>query len=67
MQVYKREFSVKANSSTLEPDRQQHDRLRYVCIAQQYSSATFVAARFHSHMEKNPLRFSKTLFRFLTF
>jgi hypothetical protein len=40
------------NSSTLEDDQPQHYRPAAFVIAQQYSSATFIAFGFHSSKEK---------------
>jgi hypothetical protein len=38
---------LKSDSSMLEPDRPQHDRLAACVIAQQYYSATFLLLRFY--------------------
>ena len=45
---YTRKFSFNPNSSSLEPDRPQHDRPTALVIAQQYFSA-IVSLRYHSH------------------
>jgi hypothetical protein len=50
--IYTKESTRNKNSSTLEPDRPQHDRTASCVIAQQYSSAAFVSLRFRSSKEK---------------
>jgi hypothetical protein len=47
---------LKCNSSTLKPDRQQHDGPAACAIAQQYFSDTFGSLRFHFHNGKKLLR-----------
>jgi hypothetical protein len=42
------------SAAHLEPDRPQHDRHAASVIAQQYSSATCDALRFHYRKEKFP-------------
>ena len=50
--VCTKESNWKPGSNTVEPDRQQHDRLAAGVIAQQYSSAAFVSLRIHSRKDR---------------
>jgi len=50
--VHERQSIWNPNSSTLEPDRPQHDRLAASVIAQQYSSAIAASLRSHCRNEK---------------
>jgi hypothetical protein len=63
--VCTRQSSWKPSSSTLEPDRPQHDRPAAYVIAQQYSSATFVSLCFHSR--KGKIRDVSKMLLFLSF
>ena len=51
--VCTRESVWNPHSSTMEPDRPQHDRPAACVIAQQYSSSTFVSFRFHFRKENS--------------
>ena len=56
---------INPNTSTLEPDRPQHDRFAACVIAQQYSSATLVSLRFHSRKEQVDARFKNIVILFV--
>ena len=49
---YSKESSWNPNSSTLQPERSQHDCPAACVIAQQYSSTTAFSLRLHSRKEK---------------
>ena len=63
--VHKRDSSWNANSSTLEPDRSQHDHFHACVIAQQYSSSSFSCVRFNSCKLKFRERLKTLLFYLL--
>jgi hypothetical protein len=65
---YARQFSCNPNSSTLEPDRPQHDCPAACVVAQQYSSSAYSLIELLLSQKKNQLAFKKCYyFSFLNF